>query len=535
MSDSQWVLIQGTTWRVGRLFEDGVTYADVSSEESITTAPQLAAALRDCGYSRGDVLLALASTSCLTGVVDLSELPRSPDRQTLLYQLESSLPWSAEEVVADFVSGASHALGIATRTADVLPILEGLEQEGIPIRSVCPWSMLACQSYLEQSDTNRASVKGSTLSDDVPSDDSIASKSEPAEIATSTSNDPPAESKLPDGGSTQVTLIGDEATVFLGVTHRKTELVVTMKGKPIAWQSGTIDDLQAQLRMVWLSHSGNIRVILCGSSTDNDDVRAVTAGFRSSCSKLSLDDAAALATREILSGNRVPLFELRRGVLADSNPFRPVAKLVMATVISVAACLAIIAGLMFWKAQQYEQLTKNYQRDQEQVFRQLFPDQPIPIGIRSRLQSEKARIVGLKGDNLLESFLNGIPTGLRFRVVEILIEGSRITIDGEVRTHSDASRLASELKRAGFQVQSPRTVQLSGGTVSLRLTAGFREVSSKEQARASADQVPSTDLLRMPDFSTDTPTPDSLRQTSSLMASVSELGHSNLSNPGVQR
>ena len=103
-------------------------------------------------------------------------------------------------------------------------------------------------------------------------------------------------------------------------------------------------------------------------------------------------------------------------------------------------------------------------------------------GIRSRLESEVAKLAGSRGQGeeipvavptlrLLKDFLVSLPKDMRYRIVDLRIEQDRLSLEMEVRSHSDADVIASALRKQGFVVDQPRSEQLPLQGVVVRLSA----------------------------------------------------------------
>lgn len=111
----------------------------------------------------------------------------------------------------------------------------------------------------------------------------------------------------------------------------------------------------------------------------------------------------------------------------------------------------------------------------------MFPNFPIPVGVKARLESELTKLKGLQGAeatpdstvsaiSLLQGLLAALPSDRRFLIHEVRIEEGRLYLDSEVREHSDAEIIAQRLRTGGLEVASPRTQRLDDKRVSLRLT-----------------------------------------------------------------
>src|SRR5205085_407177 len=120
---------------------------------------------------------------------------------------------------------------------------------------------------------------------------------------------------------------------------------------------------------------------------------------------------------------------------------------------------------------------------------QLFPDGPVPIGIRSRLESEHAKLIGMRGETveiseslsavrLFERLLRSLPTDMRYRILEVRVEQGRLYVVGQVRAHADADRIAEEMRKVNLVVENPSTHRLPQQGVEFRISAHFPVTTS---------------------------------------------------------
>lgn len=94
--------------------------------------------------------------------------------------------------------------------------------------------------------------------------------------------------------------------------------------------------------------------------------------------------------------------------------------------------------------------------------------------------------------------LRRLPTDLRYRLVELRIDGDKLYLEGQTKSHSDAEMLATALRRAvpspepkpgktnptspGFVVEPPRSDQMPDGTVAFSLVAYLPAASSANRS-----------------------------------------------------
>lgn len=405
-----------------------------SEVEPAEVATLLAEKLDRLGYRRQGVLLGLASGDCLSGKIETEGRIRPRDRQKLLYALEEPLPVAAEDLAADFVLHDSQALGVAVEVARHLPLIEALEEQGIVIQSVVPLVLLAAQQLMLEN--SKKSLDG---------------------------------------------------LLWQSASH--IDLLLFQEGKPIDWRliSSQKDTLHRELGVLSLQHQGPLQLAQIGlQGTLSETLEEV-------CQQVELEqtdttdllEVASLAATHVLSGKRQPWIELRRGQLGATDAYRPLRRSLQFTTVALILFLACLSGALLFRAQQFQSQTRKFQTEQQHIFQSALPKQKIPrAGIRSRLKSEASKLSGLTGNgapipeqdsvmNALRDVIDSLPTKMRFRLFVISLSPERLHLTGEVRKHADADRLAAGLRDKGFQVEPPRTHQLSGRGVEVTIDASF--------------------------------------------------------------
>jgi type II secretory pathway component PulL len=209
---------------------------------------------------------------------------------------------------------------------------------------------------------------------------------------------------------------------------------------------------------------------------------------------LGFDDPLVAATLEaagVLEGQRAAAIELRRDQLAAKDRNRAIRshlKLVLGAALLFLAALAI--GL-FSQARQGQLLRDEYEQRQTILFGRLFPKERVPIAIHARLQSELARLKGVRGERtdlpestpflaVLEPLLEALPADLRYRLLEVRIENGQLYLVGQVRAHGDADRIAEALRAAGLEVASPQTNRLEKDGVEFRISGRLARPDAKQ-------------------------------------------------------
>lgn len=445
MAELHWILIQGTAvWRIVHVSASSSEMKEASSAGLPSdVAAVVADALKSDGYQGESILLALDSVNCLAVSLTLDDVNLGRQRQATLYQLEPWLPVAAEDVVCDFAIHDNHVLGVAVRTAMLKPLVDEFENRGVVVQSIAPAAMMAIQYHLTHTNYQ-----------------------EPHVVLWGH---------------------GDRVNVFF------------VRGqKPLIWQLVEAEPtpLTHQLELQALAQREPLTVFAYNLSDSlwNALSRLSDVG-RTERSELQLDEAVAVIGAEVLGGNVEPLIELRRDALAIQDAYRPVQRLSQFTMISAVAFLVALSITFLLQAYRYDALVDECQSRQAAIFREIMPGKPIPAGIRSRLESERTKLAGLRGNsaelperpstlNSLYQLLASLPKTVRYCVRDVRLEHGQITIQkSELRSHGDADALVAGLQERGFQVELPQTEQLTGGRIGLRLSAKQIDKTGQEQPR----------------------------------------------------
>lgn len=438
MRSSCWLLFgHGDVWQIAKV--DRQTSSIATTEAVVGGEPDevaraIAEALAGNGYQGESVVLGLDSASCLAVDFAADDARRTDGRKTLLYDLEQWLPLAAEELAADFVLHRNHVLGIAVETVPVARMVESLEARGVPVQTISPLALLTLQTLI-------ASIAGGA----------------------------------PD--------------VVLWTLGNRIELFHLVDGRPGRWCSIPAEPaaVRQALQMFGLGQAAPLQVV---AWQPDEALTATLSGIAEiewrGQSRIGDSDAveAALETaRGILAGQWSPWIELRRDGLASSDPYRLVRGLLRMVGTTAAMLLLTLVGVFWYRGLQYERLAEDCQREQALIFQRVLPGQRVPAGIRKRLESECAKIAGLRGEaaDLPESasartpfhrLLAGLPASLPVRLLEIRVDRDRIdSLQGEVRSFGDHQQLTESLRAQGFEIEPSPSENLPGGRgVSLRIS-----------------------------------------------------------------
>jgi hypothetical protein len=119
------------------------------ADRSVSPAELASAVAQYCSARdpRCQLVIALHATSVVSATLPATANANKTDRRALLYELESSLPFDAEDATADFTGDATQLIGVAVRTSMLLPFIENVESRGMQVISIFPAATGAAQEY----------------------------------------------------------------------------------------------------------------------------------------------------------------------------------------------------------------------------------------------------------------------------------------------------------------------------------------------------------------------------------------------------
>lgn len=389
-------------------------------------AKQAAEFVASHGLSKS-VALAIDSRSTFAARFTTDSPAELRDRRLLGYKVEELLPVAAEDFAADYVNEGNEVLGVATPIRDLLPIVTGLEEQGLQVQSISPTVILALQSFFEESGK--------------PSCDLLLWQ---------------------NGSSVELFDVGQRIRDW---RHLPAEPL------PLVQQIG------ARL----LQTPGNVKIALL--DVDDELRQALERLEQVELHVVDSQPIAELARRGgalALTGKRKPWAELRQGKLMAGDPHRAI-RVDGRRCLWAAAILLLSLATFFWmRSRQYAGQIEAIQEKQEDLYRQVFPDTRVPNAIASRLKSEHRKLMGARGNdaaveqpasalNVLHELVTGMPEDVRLQVQQIRIDDGKIDVDLNVRTVGDAGELADALQNHGFAIEPPTTEKLDPKSVTVRI------------------------------------------------------------------
>ena len=362
---------------------------------------------------RPDVVI--APSSCSTCFVRFESDVR--DRQSLLYEMEASLPFDAESATADFSFHDEFVSGVAIESSRWKPLFVSLESHGVRIQSVAPLAVLAsCQCIKERhaapgdaiiwqhdngTDIIVADREGLQRWKHVPLESSRLN----AELAALNADN--EERRHVEVSENQVTVA---ARMAAGILNRR--------------------------EMPWYELRRDALVI-------GDPLRAYSGPLR------LLFGTAILALGLLIGMSLLRQFRLEGAIERVKDEQRNVFK-------EAFPESRIPAALVSRMKSEHRKALGARQTNN------VVPETKNAIEV-------------------IDTFLAGLSGSARCRITRLVVEDGAVRADVQLRNHNDAGRLAASLEKAGFAMLPPGTEQLNPQTVTSRLEGRIAESTSDKR------------------------------------------------------
>lgn len=444
MANECWIIAESSSgYRIERLDQAGVSdviaLQDPATDDSKGGGPEVAAqisqSLKQNGYRGERVMIALGTDSCFPATYVVDDAVVLKNRDFLSYEFERFLPFSAEEIVADFVFREKHVFGVGVCIDRHAQLIKALRFEDIQIAAICPHSMLAAQSLME---------------------------------------------KVPfESGVNNFWMLIDGAGAF--------ELVLIEDRQPHRWLRLPSSPESAAQTLELLHQQDNSNQDNCriwavgtvGDSTSSTPVAPVLPTTQQLVQRLSFpvqlktaDQSLKLSAetksiaRKILDGKAKPWFEFNRGVFSTGDRFANVRSAINYSLIAVSLGILMVMASLAWQTHQLNQARSKQRRAQEAAFAQLHPGAAIPKGIKMRLQIERkqllekqafAKATQIQGSPLvsLQMLLSSIPAKMAIDMQRIKFQpDGSVDFDAQFANRADAEALKQRFVEAGFEVST---------------------------------------------------------------------------------
>lgn len=209
---------------------------------------------------------------------------------------------------------------------------------------------------------------------------------------------------------------------------------------------------------------------------------------------MAFELTACEAAYSILSGRSDAAIELLRPPLLEANSVEAWKKPVAFA--SIFLLCVSVSGFML--SAKFSNHAGEMRKEQVRIFKQVFPSDPVPVGILRRLESKLTVIQQARVDvpravmraHAAETLFHSLAclpyaeehseAMPRFHIDTIQVNRDTVRIQGVVRAHTDASTIEGRFRSAGFEVEPQRT-ESRGGAVTLDLLASTGNPSESQQ------------------------------------------------------
>jgi hypothetical protein len=431
-SRGEFVLLAGEQ-RWGVIVRDGKHVNIVDIDATLETgaaaiANAVAAVLKPAGYAGGPVIVALPASMCFCASISTGDLPRG-DANALLYRFEEKLPFPAETVVADFITGDDRALGVCVKPQALTPLLDALENAGIDVGVITPAAMLAGQGL-------------------AGTDASLLVMGEPFD-------------------ATQVNLLTRNA------------------GRPTQW--ATTSDVSAQALLMTGEPVARALVTI-----DAKDAAAPLGAVLQDAGMATVE-AIAHGAAEIFAGRLQPVINFRRGALAARDRLQRHRRPLNALLASAALLFAAITVAGLVRASRYQRLERAADARIRTEFLAQFPNWsgPISVAIVESEHRKSVAAAGNASPiarpsalNTMRDVLSRLPSGGELTLGRMSFGGTSFELEGRVGAYDQIDGLVAAARGAGLNVPPPQTRKEADNAWSFVL----RGARSDASARAGGGQ-----------------------------------------------
>ncbi|MFC1759880.1 hypothetical protein ACFL2H_14125, partial [Planctomycetota bacterium] len=369
---TQWAILRTEdSYTICKVSHGHVERFEVESNGEEDICGSIASKLDEIGYRGDPVLIGLDSFDCLAASFPHEGRAMLRDRMALKYALEDQLPLSADDIVADFVTFKESALGIVTERSPIESLVEGLGEHGIDVSAVVPTTMLLFAEVCHSDQLKTGSIIGQ----------------------------------------------------FSG----HWEMVSMIDGKVATWRvlGSNLDRLEQELpasneeekpiRLVFLSDSPTSVPPIDGFEVDSIELEA---------DKLLANAVRRYSKDQLSCVDFCNDGEWRAGT-KNSAWRNPLVAATLLLGIGMAVGLQVLGH-------RYEKIADAHEIEQRQFFTEAMPGDRVPVGIRSRLESECAKLAGATGAvtelpqtfsalETLQRTLSQLPEEKRIRVNDLRV------------------------------------------------------------------------------------------------------------------
>lgn len=191
-----------------------------------------------------------------------------------------------------------------------------------------------------------------------------------------------------------------------------------------------------------------------------------------------LEQAILKTAERVATGLQAAPVNLLSGPLAPKSGHPVLGSAYRVALVALVSLFILIIGAIFVRSYRYESAIAELEEQQTDLFKEVFPNQPIPVGISNRLRSELRLLAGEKGSTAplvpsisgpLESWLAALPEQTTYQIDRVDFRSNAIAaMTGSTSSYEELGLLWQNLKAAGFIMPRPSATQTKG-RISIRL------------------------------------------------------------------
>ena len=356
--DSVILVVDQSEWRLVRGANDAIEATarqELNWSTPKETVNRIRAQLVEWKLAKQPIIVALESSLCVSAQLKLPNAKYGKQRQAMAYLFEPLLPWAAEEIVADYEIRNTDAFSVAVSVEQLQLLFEALDDEGIPVQSVTPLARLALEAELKRN---------------------------------------------PSTANRLLLIWENESSFDLWIVERK---------RPTLWRHVPAEPefLRQELSQIALESADMLTVRICTETCQAADCVSQLTDFRlEECAGnhwKNREEAALSLAILIANGSKSAPIELRRDAFESKHSHESMRKYVGSLQLAFLFLLSSVAVTLYQFSNRFDQQRLRAGDQQAEVFRRLFSNTPVPVGVRTRLESERALLSGIRGVPLAAS------------------------------------------------------------------------------------------------------------------------------------
>lgn len=432
LDDAQWQLkAMGHETVLKEVTCDWPQSSDLDRTQQIQN---LQTTLQNWGYAKQPVVMIVPDHWCLCATQ--AGKTQHKNRQNVLYDFEVNWPIALEDLVADYLSGRETALGVCTEQHRLKPVIEVITKLNLNLQAICPKAMLALQHHL----------------------------------ATTTQNT-----------ANHTIWANGNAYHWFTLEDRK----------PVSWHwlSPSQEALVLQAQSLYLTEKKPLQIQLLDMPQNvQKELEKLPQITITQNDTAELQTAACSGAQRIASKKIKPWINFLRPPLVQNSQEQATQKSLSFLLSAIVMLGITFCGTLSWRSGLYQDIARKNKIQQQQIFKDLFPDSRIPPNVASRISSELRNMIKHTRVNpfdktatdqtsaliLFHQTMLSLPTTLPMHLQEIRLENNNIDLRGQAKQHAQVQSIANALRtNPNLQVNTPQMTQTQAGFIRYTITASY--------------------------------------------------------------